>query len=115
MLSACETAAIGTSIPDEAVGLPTGLLHAGAAAVVGSLWAVPDAATSLLTRRFYDLWRGQGLDPATALRRAQQWMRDSTEGVKCAVLGKNLSASAKPNDRRHQSPYWWAAFTLTGC
>lgn len=73
MLSACETAAIGTSMPDEAVGLPSGLLYAGAAGVIGSLWAVPDAATSSLiaqsrhpTPRQVQHWH-QRLDAAARL------------------------------------------------
>jgi hypothetical protein len=40
-LSACETSRPGTALPDEVVFLPTGLLQAGVASVVASLWVVP--------------------------------------------------------------------------
>src|SRR6185503_8601078 len=48
VLSACETALPGTELPDEVVALPTGLLQAGVAGVVASLWAVPDRSTAML-------------------------------------------------------------------
>jgi CHAT domain len=54
--SACETASIGTELPDQVV-LPAGLLQAGVAGVVASLWAVPDATTAVLMARFHALWR----------------------------------------------------------
>jgi hypothetical protein len=46
--------------------------------VVGSLWPVADALTCALIARFYELWRGDELEPAQALRKAQQWVRDTT-------------------------------------
>ena len=76
VLSACETAVTGTTLPDEVVGLPAGFLQAGASGVVGSLWAVPDATTAALMALFYQSWRGRGEAPAHALRRAQQQLRD---------------------------------------
>ena len=54
VLSACETGLVGELVPDEAVGLPTGLLYAGARTVVASSWAVPDESTTLLMEYFYD-------------------------------------------------------------
>jgi CHAT domain-containing protein len=50
ILSACETGMIGTKNADEAISLPTGLLQAGVAAVIASLWAVSDLSTMLLLR-----------------------------------------------------------------
>lgn len=91
VLSACETAVPGVDLPDEVVSLPTGLLQAGAAGVVGSLWAVSDLSTMVLMARFYALWRSDGLDPPEALRRAQQWVRDTPNGVKrdmCPGIGE---------------------------
>ena len=82
VLSACETAVPGTALPDEVVSLPTGLLQAGVAGVVASLWAVPDDRTMLLMTDFYERWRRKGQSPAQALRQAQCWLRDSTSGAK---------------------------------
>lgn len=82
VLSACETLPPGTDLPDEVVSLPTGLLQAGVGGVVASMWAVPDRATAMLMIEFYRGWRWLGLAPAEALRRAQQWLRDTTNAEK---------------------------------
>jgi CHAT domain-containing protein len=78
ILSACETGIPGTNLPDEVISLPTGLLQAGAAGVVSSLWSVADLSTMVLLSRFYQLWRTDNLEPPAALRQAQLWLRDST-------------------------------------
>jgi CHAT domain-containing protein len=82
VLSACETGLHGHELPDEVVGLPSGFLQAGFAGVVGSMWDVPDAATTMLMLRFYREWRQAHRDPASALRAAQQWVRDTTNEEK---------------------------------
>lgn len=79
VLSACETGLSEvTSNPDEFVGLPGAFLALGAAGVLGTLWPVNDVATSLLISRFYDLHIGEKLPPATALQRAQTWLKRAT-------------------------------------
>jgi CHAT domain-containing protein len=124
VLSACETSMSGTDLPDEVVGLPTGLTEAGAAAVIGSLWWVPDVATTLVMSVFYQLWREEGRSPADALRRAQQWVRDSTNADK-ATRFPDIPEVARPDlpavhrrfwqtARTHTSPASWAAFTYVG-
>lgn len=82
VLSACETSLPGTALPDEVVSLSTGLLQAGVAGVVASLWGVADVATAMLMTEFYRGWRGRGLDPPVALQCAQIWLRDTTNGEK---------------------------------
>ncbi|MFI9248713.1 CHAT domain-containing protein [Streptomyces sp. NPDC053069] len=124
VLSACETAVPGTDLPDEVVSLPTGLLQAGVAGVVGSLWAVSDASTMALMARFYALWRSDGLDPPEALRRAQQWVRDTPNGAKRDMYpgieelsGGHVPAGAESlweRARAHRSPSSWAAFVYVG-
>jgi tetratricopeptide (TPR) repeat protein len=125
VLSACETAIPDSSIMDETVSLPTGLVQAGVACVMGSLWQVPSIATAALLGRFYQLWRGNGLEPAQALRQAQQWTRDSTNGQKRAMLPQiaelappcGLSGNALrfwDEARAHTHPRHWAAFTCVG-
>jgi hypothetical protein len=74
VLSACESAVSDQSLPDEVVNLASGLVQAGVAGVVGSLWPVDDASTAILMQRFYELWRWEKMDPAVALSRAQAWM-----------------------------------------
>lgn len=77
VLSACQSGVPGIVLPDEVVSLQTGLIQAGAAGVVASLWPVGDDATALLMSEF---WRRQhrGSHPAEALRGAQQWLRSAT-------------------------------------
>jgi CHAT domain-containing protein len=79
VLSACETGLSEvTSNPDEFVGLPGAFLALGAAGVLGTLWPVNDVATALLISRFYELHIGENLPPATALQRAQTWLKQAT-------------------------------------
>ena len=111
ILSACETGMIGIENADEAISLPTGLLQAGVAAVIASLWAVSDLSTMLLLTKFYDLWRNDGLPPDQALRQAQLWLRDSTAG-EIASYGGFFTPT--PSDRSYAHPYYWAAFSYTG-
>ena len=95
VLSACETGIPGLELPDEAIGLPAGLLQAGAAGVVASLWSVADDSTMILMAHFYRLWKAETMDVAQpfrgktknrdiaeAFREAQQWVRDSTNSEK---------------------------------
>ncbi|MGD1904878.1 MAG: CHAT domain-containing protein [Leptolyngbyaceae cyanobacterium] len=130
VLSACETGIPGTDLPDEVISLPTGLLQAGAAGVVSSLWSVADLSTMLLLSRFYQLWRTDGLEPPEVLRQAQLWLRDSTGPELAAHLRKchpvqaqdsNSELAASIERFEHSSkqyplahPFHWAAFTYTG-
>jgi tetratricopeptide (TPR) repeat protein len=105
VLSACESAMIGVELPDEIVNLPTAFAQAGAATVVGSLWAVPDEPTALLVGQFYRNLQQEGLTPAQALRQAQRWLRDSTRAEQIAAL---------PPDRRPAEELSPAAQRLMG-
>lgn len=111
ILSACETGLPGADLPDEVVSLPTGLLQAGVAGVIASLWAVSDLSTMLLLSKFYELWRIESQEPPEALRQAQSWMRDSTESEIAPLLGRR---TRNPTNRPFSHPYYWAAFSYTG-
>jgi CHAT domain-containing protein len=52
--------------------------------VIASLWVVPDFDTALLMARFFA--EDFKASPATALRTAQQWMRDTDDAAKLAEL-----------------------------
>jgi len=119
-LSACE---IGmTDIrrsPDEYLGLPAGLLQAGAPAVVGTLWPVADLATGLLLERFYRNLLGhagnQPLPAASALRAAQRWLRDVSVEELRAQGGAAAALEQAPVDATpFAHPYYWATFTCSG-
>lgn len=95
VLSACETGLNEiTSNPDEFIGLPGAFTALGATGVIGTLWPVSDAATALLMARFYELHRGAGLAPPTALRRAQAWLRNATNDSLTAYT-KNAAARGR--------------------
>jgi len=94
VLSACQTA-LGKEVKGEGlIGLTRGFMYAGAPRIVASLWKVDDEATSELMKRFYQYLLGEEqLPAAAALRKAQ-----------ISIM----------NEKRWQSPYYWAAFVLQG-
>jgi hypothetical protein len=93
VLSACETLLPGTELPDEVVSLPTGLIQAGAAGVIASLWTVPDLESAALMVDFYGRWHGDET-PARALRDAQAWVRDTSPADKYAAYERAASGVA---------------------
>ncbi|MDJ0707665.1 MAG: CHAT domain-containing protein [Leptolyngbyaceae cyanobacterium MO_188.B28] len=121
ILSACETGLAGTELADEAISLPTGLLQAGVAGVIASLWSVADLSTMVLLSRFYTLWRTHQMEPSQALTTAQKWLRDSEPSdiiAHCETFIPELASKkgdlyrALRQDFSH--PYHWAAFSYTG-
>lgn len=90
VLSACETGRAAVQGGDELLGLSRAFLHAGANALVQSLWRVEDSATARLMSYFYAGLR-DGAAAGAALRAAQ-----------LALLGAGLPV------------YHWAAFQLLG-
>ena len=81
ILSACQTAILDLQgARDEVRSLAAGMLQAGAAAILASLWSVDDRATYLLMVRFALEWfpHIHTEPPAAALARAQQWLRTVT-------------------------------------
>ncbi|MBI5165829.1 MAG: CHAT domain-containing protein [Magnetospirillum sp.] len=88
-LSACQTGLGKVAGGDDVIGITRGLLFAGTASVLSSLWSVDDEATRDLMVRFYAELPRQ--PKAEALRRAQQSVR-----------------------LKRPHPFYWAAFTLTG-
>jgi CHAT domain-containing protein len=93
VLSACSTG-LGKDVRGEGlIGLTRGFMYAGASGVVASLWKVDDEATAELMERFYAGLFQKGLSPAAALKEAQLTMSQQ---------------------KRWQSPYYWAGFVLQG-
>ncbi len=129
-LSACETGLtdIGDTT-DEYIGLPSGFLYAGATNIISTLWAVNDVSTAILMIKFYELFRGENRPPvAIALRESQLWLRDATVQdlvdwvAGCKLISddrkneiqNSISFAKNPEDKRYQSPHFWAAFCAIG-
>jgi CHAT domain-containing protein len=89
-LSACQTGRSWIGAGDEIMGLSRGFLHAGAGALLVSLWSVDDAATADLMTSFYRSARA-GVPMDEALARAMRNVRE---------------------ERPH--PSHWAPFVLLG-
>jgi CHAT domain-containing protein len=130
VLSACETAIAGTSLPDEVVSLQSALLQAGTTAAIATSWAIYDTSAALVAARFYAEWRRDGHPPPVALGRAQRWVRDASNQDKRDWLVSDprlvpfagalldeldaLIADAGPAARSYAAPIHWAAFTYAG-
>ncbi|MEO8391858.1 MAG: CHAT domain-containing protein [Chloroflexota bacterium] len=139
-LSACETGMSDINdIAGEFVGLPSGFMHAGAPAILSTLWAVNDLSTAFLIEHFYRDHLINHLSPAKALRAAQLWlkkvtnrelaeyMRSQSETVQEALknIGVRMSdpqaarlymqfSLGEPEAMPFEHPFNWAAFTLNG-
>jgi len=93
VLGACQTG-LGKEVKGEGlIGLTRGFMYAGAKRVVVSLWSVNDKATSDLMTQFCRGMLKDNERPVAALRTAQ------------IEIWKQ---------KKWQSPYYWAAFTMQG-
>ncbi len=132
VLSACQTGITEFElVPDEAIGLPAGFLQAGVSGVVSTLWPVNDVSTALLVVEFYRVLLAEGLDPASALHRAQGFLRTSTaeqldlagwfERRYQASAGTDVDAfetavyyRTHPDEQPFDNPRYWAGFIFSG-
>jgi len=129
-LSACETGMILPKGADEAIGITSGLIHAGATTVISSLWSVSDVSTSLLMRKMYELIN-KGRGKAEALREAQLWLKNSdkrqehnemfkSNGNKKKIYDQNRGFTVQSVDWEESlpddfhRPYHWAGFLCSG-
>ncbi|MFH1861316.1 MAG: CHAT domain-containing protein, partial [bacterium] len=90
-LSACESGFPTLSEGNELVSLNRAFIYAGSPRVLSTLWKIDDFATAVLCKRFYR-YLASGDDPALALKKAQQLVRDHVQS----------------------HPFFWAATILTG-
>jgi CHAT domain-containing protein len=126
VFSACESAIAGMTAIDEVLNLPSALLERGAGAAIGSLWIANDGATALLMARIFWNWREGGMDLPAAMRDAQQWVRDATNGQMVEWLTstaptneghRRLSlrrAGLPPDERPFPHVADWGAFVYFG-
>ncbi|HWA98638.1 MAG TPA: tetratricopeptide repeat protein [Pirellulales bacterium] len=113
VLSACETGLGQAAAGEGLLSLQRSFQVAGAKTVVASLWKVPDAATSRLMQRFYENLWDKKMGKLAALREAQIWLlRDQgNRGLMLDAPTVDRGANDPPNGL---SPFYWAAFVLSG-
>ena len=93
VLSACQTG-LGKQVENEGlIGLTRGFLANGTPRVIATLWKVDDVATAEFMSRFYRVLIKEKKLPSSALRAAQNEMRQIP---------------------RFSHPRYWAGFVLTG-
>ncbi|MFJ5807688.1 CHAT domain-containing protein [Streptomyces sp. NPDC093093] len=110
VLAACRSQVSGRG-HNEAYSLSSAFLVAGSRSVIGSLWPVPDDATSVLMFMTHHFLRREQDPPARALRRAQLWMLDPGRQVPDG-LPPALTARLAHLDPHDLSA--WAGFTHLG-
>jgi len=132
VLSACESGLHEHRLrPEEFNGFAGLFLQMGAAGVIVAAWPVDDTATAFLMGRFFRHHVAEALNAATALRRAQLWLRDATvEALKSELGAVAQRANAAqeqaiseclrgladyaPGTAPYSAPEHWAGFTLVG-
>jgi len=135
VLSACQTGLTDfTRLKDEYIGLPAAFLQAGAPAVLSTLWEVDDMSTMLLMERFYQTHCIENVSAPNALRAAQRWLRNVTNGELATVFDRFRQEAtdrtrmtyaaaqeefvkhtlADPECKPFEHPYFWGGFTYTG-
>ena len=92
VLSACDTFLGNLQWGDDITGMTRAFLEAGSPTVMTSLWSIDDEASAVLMESFYRHLLSAS-SPAVALRQAQ---------IEVMSIEK------------WNSPYYWAAFVLTG-
>ncbi len=91
LLGTCDSGTIAQSDLNEGIGMPAGLIAAGAHTVVGASWPVATSAAVGVCRKFVQ-GLVAGLASPEALRQATLWLRDTT----LADLQHELEAIAHP-------------------
>ena len=107
-LSACETGLGKAAGGEGLLGLQRAFQAAGARTVIASFWKVPDQETRTLMERFYENHWHKNQNVLEALREAQLWMLNGQHERGYQRTDQPRDTPARP------SPYYWAAFTLSG-
>ncbi len=129
-LSACESGYTDfKNTSDEYIGLPSGFIHAGAASIISTLWAVDDFSTAILMIKFYEnIQNSTSNNIALALNQAQKWFRQITPPQLRQWIDQNQNITAEnkdkikrrlenynnPQEKLFEKPYYWAGFYAVG-
>lgn len=74
-LSACHSAKVSETLPDEALHPAAGMLFAGYQSVIGTMWAFDDGVGSKVADKFYRLMLGGKLGPKDCSKAAEALAR----------------------------------------
>lgn len=116
-LSACETAKGGEGDGGELESFGAIAQKNGASAVMATLWPISDDPSAKLMADFYAGLVNDGLDKASALRRAQIAMLRGVDisAVNLAERGASAPAEdAAPAQVTTRHPYYWSPYILMG-
>lgn len=128
-LSACETAKGGDAEGDEVESFGAIAQMNGASAVMATLWPIADEPSGRLMADFYAGLVEEGLDKASALRRAQIAMLRGVpvkevsltrRGASDAGDGEESAAGVREHEGGPQAevttqhPYYWSPYILMG-
>jgi len=110
MMSACESGLSRVRRGDELVGFTRSFMHAGARALIASLWRVDELSTSFFVHALYRAVLA-GADYASALQQAQLLMQSITRKEVEEMLGQPI-AGGDSGERVFAQPFFWAPFVL---
>lgn len=108
VMSACQTG-LGKTFPGGMFGLAQAWMHAGAGAVLMSLWDIDDKATTILMKNFVDKFKS-GLPAEVALARAMRKLKYMNLGERSA----NNDAYRTTPFMQGTNPTLWSGFALYG-
>jgi CHAT domain-containing protein len=117
VLSACETGLGKVAGGEGVLGLQRAFQVAGARTTLTTLWQVDDEATRQLMERFYENYWRKRMPALVSLREAQLWMlHGSASGKNDTEVrgGVRVRRVEEPKAAGYASPYYWAAFVLSG-
>ena len=120
-LSGCFTGFTDVSTGNDFESVTTGLLYAGAASVVSSLWSVNDCTSSLLVIKMYELIQINKKSISESLLEAQVWLKDPKNRPEIISKLEEMlgfrSCNFDIGDLLPQdlsNPYYWAGFICSG-
>ena len=122
ILGACDSGTVAQTDLNEGIGIPGGLLAAGASTVIGAGWPVARAAAVGICRKLIGSLLA-GAESPEALRDAACWLRDATAADLLADLNSIAHPAAEdlarllPEDLAGHmfiDPVLWAAFSHWG-
>jgi len=125
ILVACQSGLGDVATGEGVFGLRRAVAAAGAKNLIMSLWSVPAYATILLMERLFD-YIDAGWQPAEALERAQDYLKNVTIGeLHQSELGETIlselgifigktTKTHPPEMKPLEHPYYWAAWVCQG-